>query len=82
MSEEDLLEMLHEVPCPEKWNSGDLNSALLAGWGEMVREMVNLFRGHDEVLCGKILSYLLYDDSGAEFQPLKLQLYHSFINTS
>ena len=49
------------LPCPEKWNSGDLNSALLARWGDVVREMVNLFSEHDEVLCGKILSYLLYD---------------------
>ena len=40
--EDDLLEILHQLPLPKKWNSGALESALLSGWEKVVSEMMRL----------------------------------------
>ena len=60
-SEGDLLEILHQLPCPKKWNSGALESALLSGWEEVVREMMRLLDKHDQLLYIKVIANLMRD---------------------
>lgn len=45
----------------QKWKSGDLNSALLNGRGEVLRELVDCLCGYDKSLCNRLLSSLLLD---------------------
>ena len=60
-SEDDLLEILHQLPLPKKWNSGALESALLSGWEEVVSEMVTLLEKHSPILHLNVLIQLVKD---------------------
>ena len=73
--EDDLLEILHQLPLPEKWNSGALESALLSGWEKVVREMVRLLEKHSPTLNLKVLIQLVKDAcSSRHYEALKYNI--------
>ena len=71
-SEDDLLEILHQLPLPDKWNSGALESALLSGWGKVVSEMMRLLRKHNPILSPKVVIQSVKDAcSSRHYEVLK-----------
>ena len=69
--EDDLLEILHQLPLPKKWNSGALESALLSGWEKVVSEMMRLLNKHGPILIHMVVHLVKDAYSSRHYEALK-----------